>query len=193
MEGWQGKYVDPRKAENSWRPKSGSMSPGLRRARQPYLVKNTITGVLLGTFAVGVYAYSIRAVKQDDFDDIDEAAKAKLEKEREERERDRIMRGVLSLDEEKEVMEKAATAVINRTRAGTSAIAGLGDMDVARTMVDEIITEHVTPTTTWRQRGILVGSRVDKRFPWLLDPIGKTLVWGAPPIDHLGTAWQRRP
>ncbi|KAG7097434.1 hypothetical protein E1B28_004778 [Marasmius oreades] len=194
MEGWTGKYVDPKKAANSWRPKSGSMSPGLRRARQPFLVKNTITGILLGAFAVGVYAYSIRAVKQDDFDDIDEEVKAKPEKERQEREGDRIMQGVLSLDEEKEVMNKAAAFVVNRARAGTSTGAShttLGDVDIARSIVDEIVTEHVTATTT-RYPGLLVGSTLDTRFPWLLDPIGKTLVWGAPPIDHLGRVWQRR-
>ncbi|KAI0032948.1 hypothetical protein K488DRAFT_48827 [Vararia minispora EC-137] len=52
------------------------MSPGLLRAREQYRVKNAITGVLVAAFVVGVYWYSILAVKQDTFDDIDEEARA---------------------------------------------------------------------------------------------------------------------
>ncbi|KAJ8087071.1 hypothetical protein PM082_005898 [Marasmius tenuissimus] len=193
MEGWSGKYVDPRKAANSWRPKSGSMSPGLRRARQPFLVRNIITGLVLGSFAVGVYTYSIRAVRQDDFDDLDDEAKAKIEKERLERERERIVMGALSVDEEKEAMDKAAGVVVDRVRELGTTPTTLGDMDVARSIVDEIVTEHVPKTAPSSTKGLLVGSRLDTRFPWLLDPVGKTMVWGAPPVDRLGSAWQRRP
>lgn len=52
------------------------MSPGLQRARAPYFVRNAITGFVLGAFGIGVYAYSISAVKQDIFDDVDEEARA---------------------------------------------------------------------------------------------------------------------
>ena len=52
------------------------MSPGLRRAREPYRVKNAIMGLTLGAFAVAIWAYSINAVKQDVFDDVDEEARA---------------------------------------------------------------------------------------------------------------------
>jgi cytochrome c oxidase assembly factor 3 len=52
------------------------MSPGLKRARQPFLVRNAITGVILAAFAFGMWNYSMNAVKQDVFDDVDEEAKA---------------------------------------------------------------------------------------------------------------------
>ena len=52
------------------------MSPGLRRARAPFRFRNALTGVALGAFAVGIWAYSISAVKQDVFDDIDDEARA---------------------------------------------------------------------------------------------------------------------
>ncbi len=52
------------------------MSPGLQRAREPYRVKNALLGLTLGAFAVGVWAYSISAVKQDVFDDVDEEVAA---------------------------------------------------------------------------------------------------------------------
>ncbi|KAJ3812031.1 hypothetical protein F5876DRAFT_38357 [Lentinula aff. lateritia] len=108
------KYVDPRLAAKTWRPKSGSMSPGLKRARAPFLVRNTLTGVLLGAFAVGVYTYSIRAVRQDDFADIDDETNAQREKERlaqlEKMRRESAT--VLTVGEEKDVMERAAKAVV---------------------------------------------------------------------------------
>jgi cytochrome c oxidase assembly factor 3 len=52
------------------------MSPALKRARQPFVVRNAITGTCIAAFAVGVWAYSISAVKQDNFDDIDAEATA---------------------------------------------------------------------------------------------------------------------
>jgi hypothetical protein len=47
-----------------------TMSEGLKRARRPFLVRNTLTGLLLLGFCGGVYTYSIAAVKQDDFSDV---------------------------------------------------------------------------------------------------------------------------
>lgn len=51
------------------------MSPGLLRARAPFRMQNAITGLVLAGFATAVWAYSIRAVKQDDFSDVDEEAR----------------------------------------------------------------------------------------------------------------------
>ncbi|KAL1897888.1 hypothetical protein Sste5346_003740 [Sporothrix stenoceras] len=45
-------------------------SPALIRARRPYLVKNTVLGLGISAFALGVYAYTIHVVGQDDFDDV---------------------------------------------------------------------------------------------------------------------------
>ncbi len=52
------------------------MSPGLQRARAPFRFRNALTGGILASFAVGVWAYSLSAVAQDDFSDVDEEAKA---------------------------------------------------------------------------------------------------------------------
>lgn len=51
------------------------MSPGLLRARAPFRLQNAITGLVLAGFATAVWAYSIRAVKQDDFSDVDDEAR----------------------------------------------------------------------------------------------------------------------
>jgi len=42
----------------------------LIRARRPYLVKNILTGASIFAFAIGVYAFTIRAVAQDEFEDV---------------------------------------------------------------------------------------------------------------------------
>lgn len=74
------------------------MSPGLLRARAPYRNKNIIGGILLFGAVSGIYFYSMQAVKQDDFTDVDAEATA--------------MRGTNILpksieDEEKERKEEA--------------------------------------------------------------------------------------
>ncbi|KAH7124164.1 hypothetical protein B0J11DRAFT_332394 [Dendryphion nanum] len=53
-------------------------SPALLRARAPYLIKNTITGGAIVATAIGIYAYTIHVISQDEFDDVivpDEPAK----------------------------------------------------------------------------------------------------------------------
>ncbi|KAL2125274.1 hypothetical protein VTJ04DRAFT_1639 [Mycothermus thermophilus] len=45
-------------------------TPALIRARRPYLVKNAVTGTAIFAFAVGVYIYTIKAIGQDEFEDV---------------------------------------------------------------------------------------------------------------------------
>ncbi|KAF8938834.1 hypothetical protein EDD21DRAFT_369038 [Dissophora ornata] len=45
-------------------------SPALERATAPFRVRNALTGAGIVVFCVSVYAYSIVAVRQDDFSDI---------------------------------------------------------------------------------------------------------------------------
>ncbi|PKS10527.1 hypothetical protein jhhlp_002280 [Lomentospora prolificans] len=44
--------------------------PALIRARRPYLVKNAITGIGLFCVVGGVYWWTIRAIGQDNFEDV---------------------------------------------------------------------------------------------------------------------------
>lgn len=60
-----------RAARNTYFPPAQGMSPSLRRARQPFFWPNLITGTLILGFAGTVYAYSIRAVRQEDFSGMD--------------------------------------------------------------------------------------------------------------------------
>ncbi|KAK0746371.1 hypothetical protein B0T18DRAFT_411489 [Schizothecium vesticola] len=45
-------------------------APALVRARRPYLVKNTLWGLGLFAFTIGIYTYTINAVGQDEFTDV---------------------------------------------------------------------------------------------------------------------------
>lgn len=47
-----------------------TQSAALIRARRPYLFKNTVTGICIMSFAVGVFAFTLRAVGQESFDDV---------------------------------------------------------------------------------------------------------------------------
>ncbi|TQV99726.1 hypothetical protein V2A60_005174 [Cordyceps javanica] len=44
--------------------------PALIRARRPYLFKNAFTGLGLLAVVGGIYYYTLRAVGQDDFEDV---------------------------------------------------------------------------------------------------------------------------
>lgn len=124
------------------------MSPGLRRARAPFRFKNALTGVTLGAFAVGIWAYSISAVKQDAFDDIDDEARA--------------------------------------LQAGRPTSASRDQVTVG-----SVASPPVQPTSSPAdvpvppRKGIL--RHLESRFPHLLDPHSKTLVFEAPPLDDLGS------
>jgi len=50
--------------------KNYRQTAALIRARQPYLVRNILTGTTIFAFAIGVYAFTIKAVAQDDFSDV---------------------------------------------------------------------------------------------------------------------------
>jgi len=136
------------------------MSPGLQRARAPYRWKNAISGLTLGAIGVGIWAYSINAVKQDDFTDVDEEA-------RELRESGVVLR---SLEDEDKDKKKAAAEAS-------------GEELILEKIVHEL--KDARKVTSPAGRGVLV-QLLDRPFPKLLDPEQKTLVWGAPPVDDIG-------
>ena len=148
-----------------------SMSPGLKRAREPYRVKNAIVGLALGAFAVGVWAYSISAVKQDIFDDVDEEAEA-------------LSAGVARASKEtvasstgKSLSESSAPAISTPTTNATATINAVSNS----TILGEVAKAQSV-------KGVLPRLGMPR---WLLDPERKTLVWGAPPVDDLGKMGRR--
>jgi cytochrome c oxidase assembly factor 3 len=119
------------------------MSTGLMRAREPYRAKNALTGLVIGSFIVGVWLYSMSAVKQDNFDDVDEEARAM------------VRAGVKTLEDR-----------------GAEAMTVAGGREKKKKKAHGLL-------------GLL-----DGKLPGLLDPEGKTMVWGAPPVDCIGRIGQ---
>jgi cytochrome c oxidase assembly factor 3 len=178
-------YIDKKTVEASYRPNSGVsiqafppfrlrlrdyiqiMSPGLKRAREPFRVRNALTGLALGAFAVGIWAYSISAVKQDVFDDVDAEVMEQKQQQQLQQQQQRLE--VLNVKEEQKVMEAAVNAPA--PSSGSAAFSSPG--------------ATVTPSAPVAPvRGVL--QWLDSRYPWLLDPQRKTLIWGAPPVDNIG-------
>ncbi|GAA5905076.1 uncharacterized protein JCM6883_004958 [Sporobolomyces salmoneus] len=62
--------ISTREAKQSYHPKGYGVSEGLKRARAPFRTRNAIVGLGLSGFMFSVYLYSIRAVAQDDFADL---------------------------------------------------------------------------------------------------------------------------
>ena len=137
------------------------MSPGLKRAREPYRFKNAVSGLVLGAVGVGIWAYSISAVKQDVFDDVDEEA-------RELRESGVTLRSL----EDEERDRKAAAARIQT-----------GNPNLGKIVEDVPLPPAVNPAAC---RGLLA-EILDVSHPTVLDPKRKTVVWGAPSVDKIGT------
>ncbi|KAJ7034152.1 hypothetical protein C8F04DRAFT_582547 [Mycena alexandri] len=155
------RYVNRKEARASYW-KNGRMSPGLLRARRQYRMKNALVGGTVLTFVVGVFWYSMAAVKQEVFDDMDDDAQERAILE--------ARRGALSVEDEKRAMVAAAAHANTSTTAPKLS-------DRARNIT--------IPGDAPERRGVLV-TLLDGRFPWLLDPTRKTLVWGAPPVDKIG-------
>jgi cytochrome c oxidase assembly factor 3, fungi type len=159
------------------------MSPGLKRARQPFFLRNLLTGVVLAGFSVGVWAYSIGAVKQEDFTDIDEEAKALRAQQQQQQQ---VHDGVK--ETEKRVAEAVSTfGEAELSPQSTSPPASPVSRVVAADVKAGAVTAAGRPP-----RGV-VASLLWERYPGMFDPKTKTLVWGAPPVDRIGRVGDEPP
>ncbi|KDQ64197.1 hypothetical protein JAAARDRAFT_64093 [Jaapia argillacea MUCL 33604] len=157
-------FIPRRVAQRTYRPHVYGMSEGLKRARQPYRVRNAIIGVLIGAFSVGVWAYSISAVKQDVFDDVDDQARALAE----EREKAKLQNHPTS----DPLSPKETLAIPELTPIQPVVSVPLPAIEEPRLKGPG-------------NRGVLV-KLLGGSFPRLFEPSGGTLVWGAPAVDSIG-------
>ncbi|PAV21053.1 hypothetical protein PNOK_0368000 [Pyrrhoderma noxium] len=173
-------FVSRKEVDKQYRPRGYGLSPGLQRARAPFRTKNTITGLAIGSFVVGVWAYSISAVKQDTFEDLDDEAKALLAAR------------LAAEDEKAKEKEKVGVATTSTGTVGVAASgvgvvgaavgtgAGVNPGSSSRSRESVLVSSTPGPV-----RGLLA-SQLSKRFPSILDPQTGSLVWGAPPVDRIG-------
>ncbi|CAL1700254.1 unnamed protein product [Somion occarium] len=155
-------YIDRKTVNKSYRPRGDVMSPGLKRAREPFRIRNALTGVVLASFAVGVWAYSLSAVKQDDFSDVDEEAKALAS----------------SSPPSTSNVIPATPEVVNATKGAIAA--GFTPLEPAAP--SPVVP---APASSSRPKGVLAALLAD-RYPQALDPSTKTIIFGAPPVDNPG-------
>ncbi|KAK4053859.1 hypothetical protein OIV83_001515 [Microbotryomycetes sp. JL201] len=147
-----------RAAKATYHPGGYGVSEGLMRARKPFRTANAITGLAIMGFAVSVYLYSIRAVSQDDFSDVEaptaeqKMSMTSIEDERRTREQQKLDRlgGLSALDtglasqtrEVKEardaVQDKLGQSTLAQrltTKTGTAADADVSGMTVWERML----------------------------------------------------------
>ncbi|KAK7951406.1 hypothetical protein PG994_011323 [Apiospora phragmitis] len=60
----------PGLGSSSYYDRLSRQSPALIRARRPYLFKNAVVGSAIAALTIGVYVYTIRAIGQDEFEDV---------------------------------------------------------------------------------------------------------------------------
>ena len=137
-------------------------SPGLQRARRPFLVRNILTGLTISAFVVGVWAYSISAVKQDVFDDVDAEARALSPATR-----------------------AATESVEDRERATTQALAKIAATALERRPKSTKQNLTGLPVPAKEEHVGILKRVLGDRYPWLYDP-AKGLVYGAPSVDDIG-------
>lgn len=155
------------------------MSEGLKRAREPFRVRNALTGVGIAAFVVGIWAYSISAVKQDVFDDLDEEARA-------------LGAGSSSDTQPRSGPTAPATNSAGLDGGGanttiTTAGGGLASLKPVKTPAAIVAEARATTVnaSTRSGRGLLAAV-LEQYFPRALDPQTRTLVWGAPAVDNIG-------
>ncbi|PPR04634.1 hypothetical protein CVT24_011852 [Panaeolus cyanescens] len=172
-------YVDRNEAQKSYRPTAGSMSPGLKRAREPYRLKNALLGLTLGAFAVGIWAYSISAVKQDVFDDVDD---------------DVLGKGADNKNDAKSSAPIPVPAAVAPIVPEPPVVQAPVATTIASTSIPETPVSPQPPSSpvlsalsSSRPRGVIaaLASR-SGRVRSFLDPQSQTIVWGAPSVDQLG-------
>lgn len=146
------------------------MSPGLLRARQPYLIRNALTGLALVGFCASVYTYSIKAVKQDDFSGED--VRLLEEEERKRRQLEKVV------DLEATILGAGPLGSRKEDLATTS------------TLQDKFASSSAAPSgqhvslmeRSWQSLGFGRGK----------EQTDAIIVANAPPIDNLGRIGDRR-
>jgi len=149
----------------SYRPNGYGISPALERARQPFRLRNAVTGGLLLAFAVSVWAYSISAVKQEDFDDVD-AESLNLNRRR------------------TSVVSKTASTKISEL--STSPHQSMPSEDPPKSLSRHLL--HSVPLMLAQFRPTILDNFNRVRHP----TEGNLLVWGAPPLTNTGSIYETR-
>ncbi|WWC57633.1 uncharacterized protein I303_100165 [Kwoniella dejecticola CBS 10117] len=186
-----------RAADKSYHPKGYGMSPSLQRARKPFVLTNVLIGGTLFAFAVGVYVYSISAVKQDDFSDVEDLLPPLEERRKllsiEDEQRASSSSAASSLQSIASALplsgpssssgRKQATPLPNTTSTGSSPSKSIPQPDLSGGTLP-LLESNSSTSSGWGLRRISELEWIRKRG--LVDPKGNVLVWGAPDVESIG-------
>ncbi|WVR03129.1 hypothetical protein IAU60_000119 [Kwoniella sp. DSM 27419] len=174
--------------DRSYHPKGYGMSPSLNRARKPFVLTNVLIGSTLFAFAVGVYWYSISAVKQDDFSDVEDLLPP-LEERRKLQSIEDEQRASGSLQSIASALpmggSRPATPLPYATSTGSSPSKQIPQQPDVVGSAGPLATGPSQTGGRWGIRRLGELEWVRKRG--LVDPKGNLLVWGAPDVERIGT------
>ncbi|GAA6004884.1 uncharacterized protein JCM10292_002545 [Rhodotorula paludigena] len=158
--------LSSRQARATYHPGGYGVSEGLKRARRPFFTRNLITGSLISAFALSVYLYSIRAVAQDDFSDLDQPLS---EEQR---------RNLTSIEDEQR-LKNARTA--DRLALGPPPAVAAAQGVPAGTV--SAAPPAAAPSSVFGRLRSAFGGRGTE----------STLVWNAPSVDRIGRIGEEVP
>ncbi|KPV75748.1 uncharacterized protein RHOBADRAFT_66272 [Rhodotorula graminis WP1] len=159
--------LSSREARQTYHPGGYGVSEGLKRARRPFRTRNFVTGSLIFGFAASVYFYSIRAVAQDDFSDLDQPLS------------DDKRRSLTSIEEQQRERDELRLAA-----KGGPLVPAPGSVAAAAgsSPVDGLAAAPASAPSSSSSSGVL--SLVSGAFAG--KGADSKLVWGAPPVDRVG-------
>ncbi|KAK6904737.1 mitochondrial protein [Kwoniella mangroviensis CBS 10435] len=181
-----------RAADRSYHPKGYGMSPSLQRARKPFVLTNVLIGGTLFAFAVGVYVYSISAVKQDDFSDVEDLLppleeRRKLVSIEDEQRASKSLQSIASAlplsSSPPPRSQSANTPLPYATSSGSSPSKDIPQPDLTGATLP-LLESRPGSGSGWGIKRISELEWIRKRG--LVDPNGNVLVWGAPNVDRIG-------
>ncbi|KAM0749252.1 hypothetical protein T439DRAFT_326983 [Meredithblackwellia eburnea MCA 4105] len=150
-----------RKAQGTYHPGGSRMSEGLARARRPFRTKNAITATLISSFVLGVYFWSIRSVKQDDFSDV--PLPSELERAT-----------TISIEDEQKQKDQLKKDWNDSLALGA---AGSGEGVIGKSLTKAAPLPATSSRSVWtRLAGAFGGKGTES-----------SLIVGAPPVDRVGT------
>ncbi|WVF66589.1 hypothetical protein IAT40_001329 [Kwoniella sp. CBS 6097] len=182
--------------DRSYHPKGYGMSPSLTRARKPFILTNVLIGGTLFAFSVGVYLYSISAVKQDDFSDVADLLppleeRRKLQSIEDEQRSQKSLQSIASalpLSGGSPASSRSSAPATTPLPYATSSAASPSKAIPQPDLSGQVLPLASDVTTS--HSGIF-GSKRLSELEWikkrgLVDPKGNVLVWGAPDVERIG-------
>ncbi|KAL0253892.1 hypothetical protein I308_101270 [Cryptococcus tetragattii IND107] len=170
-------HPTPKEVDRTYHPKGYGMSPSLKRARKPFILTNVLIGGTIVAFALGVYAYSISAVQQDDFSDVEDLLPPVEERSK--------IRSIEDEAREQRAFQSLASVLpTSRNLPPATSTPASPSKAIPEVPFPEAGVADSKATSSWGIKRLGDVEWIRKRG-WV-DDKGNVLVWGAPDVDRIG-------